>query len=74
MKMFNKLFKYLFIRKGSKIVTIDDQIDDVQTVMYRWRGRVFTKEWAGKVYYDFDDIRFASRKERKLGKRNASNP
>ncbi|MDQ1207254.1 hypothetical protein QE380_000177 [Acinetobacter baylyi] len=61
--------KWLLIHKGSKIVTINDQITDVQTVMYRWKGRIFTKEWAGKVYYNFDDIRLATRKETKLGKK-----
>ncbi|SSS75971.1 hypothetical protein [Acinetobacter baumannii] len=63
------LLKWLLIRKGSKIVTIDDHITDVQTVMYRWKGRIFTKEWAGEVYYDFEDVRLATRKEIKLGKK-----
>lgn len=62
-------FKWLLIHKGSKVVTIDDPITDVQTVMYRWKGRIFTKEWAGKVYYDFEDVRLATRKENKLGKK-----
>ena len=65
----SNFFKWLLIHEGSKVVTIDDPITDVQTVAKRWRGRIFTKEWAFKVYYDFDDIRLATRKEIKLGKR-----
>lgn len=62
--------KYLLIRKGSKIVTIEpDIIDDVQTVTYKFYGRVTTKEWNSKVSYKMDDIRFATRAERKTGKR-----
>lgn len=62
-------FKWLLIHKGSKVVTIDDPITDVQTVVKRWNGRIFTKEWNYKVYYSFDDIRLAKRKEIKAGRR-----
>lgn len=65
----NKFFKWLLIHKGSKIVTIDDLIVDVQTVVKRQNGRIFTKEWNYKVYYVLDDVRLAKRKEIKAGKR-----
>ena len=66
-----KLFlKWLLIRKGSRVVTIDDSITDVQTVVKIWRGRIFTKEWAFKVCYDLNDIRLATRKEIKQGYRD----
>lgn len=65
----SEFFKRLFIRKGSKVVTINDPITAVQTVELVWRGRIFTKEWNGKVCYDFADIRLATREEIKAGKR-----
>ena len=65
----NRFFKWLLIHKGSKVVTIGDPINDIQTVAKRWNGRIFTKEWNYKVYYNFDDIRLAKRKEIKAGKR-----
>ena len=64
---FSHWIKYLFIRKGSKIVTFDC-IDDVQTVTHKFFGRVTTKEWNNKVSYGMEDIRFATRSERKTGK------
>ena len=70
MKKIKLFLKWLLIREGSRVVTIDDPITDVQTVAKRWRGRIFTKEWAFKVYYDFDDIRLATRKEIKQGYRD----
>ena len=70
MKKIKLLLKWLLIRKGSRVVTIDDSITDVQTVVKIWRGRIFTKEWAFKVCYDLNDIRLATRKEIKQGYRD----
>lgn len=63
--------KWLMMRKGSKIVTIDDPINDVQTVSYKLAiyKAVTTHEWNHKIAYDMNDIRFATRKEIKAGHR-----
>lgn len=61
-------FKWLFIRKGSKVVTVgDDPITDVQNVVLVRYGMIFTKEWNYKVAYSYDDVRLATRKEIKQG-------
>ena len=63
--------KWLLIRKGSKIVTINDHIDDVQTVRQKlkvYRG-VTTEEWNGKIVYKMHHIRFVTKEEIKKGKR-----
>ncbi|WP_151765739.1 hypothetical protein [Acinetobacter colistiniresistens] len=65
-----KFIKWLWIRKGTKIVTVDDDpIMDVQTVMYKRNGLIFTAGWGGKIGYRLDDIRIASRSERRIGKK-----
>lgn len=68
---FKNWIKWLLIRKGSKIVTINDRITDIQTVSQKISTYkcVFTHEWNNKIAYDMDDIRLASRKEIKAGRR-----
>lgn len=63
--------KWIIIRKGSKIVTINGRIDDVQTVRQKlkmYRG-VTTEEWNGKIVYQMHHIRLATKEEIKNGKR-----
>ncbi|WP_291370627.1 MULTISPECIES: hypothetical protein [unclassified Acinetobacter] len=64
----NGFLKWLFIRKGSKVVTVDDDpITDIQNVALVAHGRIYTKEWNYKVAYSYDDVRLATRKEIKQG-------
>lgn len=68
----NNFIKQLFIRKGSKVVTVgDDPITDIQNVVLVKHGRIYTKEWNYKVAYSYDDVRFATRKEIKQGFKDA---
>ena len=47
-----RFLKRLFIRKGSKVVTVDDDpIADIQNVALVAHGRIYTKEWNYKVDY-----------------------
>lgn len=75
---FKNWVKFLFMRKGSKVVTIDDPITDVQTVSYKLPSphyAVTTHEWNHKISYSMEDVRFATRKEIKLGYRiDGNNP
>ncbi len=63
-----RFFKWLLIRKGSKVVTVDDDpITDIQDVVLVSQGRIFTKGWNYRVAYSYDDVRLATRKEIKQG-------